>query len=274
MRPAATLTPVTKTHSAGRVWLVAFSLLCLALAAPATSVWAQERTRAGIDDVAAAVAIAEARAVEAEARAAAAEARAAEAELRAAQAELRTAQAELRAAQAEARVAALKIADTITATTGERYRRETSGGVNPDLRTDEEWERAISSATRYRRPDRTSEDDLNDGSHYEQSSDDRSYREYCNGTPERPGGTGFKYDIRSDTKTIHWRWKETTGGQWRAYFNNEWLGPVGEDIVRVADTVAAWYEYRSPPDVDESEFAIVIACTSSGAEEIDVHYHY
>ena len=61
MRPAATLTPVTKTHSAGRVWLVAFSLLCLALAAPATSVWAQERTRAGIDDVAAALAIAEAR---------------------------------------------------------------------------------------------------------------------------------------------------------------------------------------------------------------------
>ena len=267
LRPAATLTPVTKTHSAGRVWLVAFSLLCLALAVPATSVWAQERTRAGIDDGAAAVAIAEA-------RAAAAEARAAEAELRAAQAELRAAQAELRAAQAEARVAALEIADTITATTGERDRSETSGGVNPDLRTDEEWERAISSATRFRRPDRTSEDDLNDGSHYEQSSDDRSYREYCNGTPERPGGTGFKYDIRSDTKTIHWRWKETTGGQWRAYFNNEWLGPVGEDIVRVADTVAAWYEYRPPPGADESEFAIVIACTSSGAEEMDVHYHH
>ena len=117
--------------------------------------------------------------------------------------------------------------------------------------------------------------DLNDEiGHYEQSSDDRSYREYCNGTPERPGGTGFKYDIRSDTKTIHWRWKETTGGQWRAYFNNEWLGPVGEDIVRVADTVAAWYEYRPPPGADESEFAIVIACTSSGAEEMDVHYHH
>ena len=267
MRSAATLTPVTKTHRAGRVWLVAFSLLCLALAAPATAVWAQERTRAGRDDVATAVAIAEA-------RAAAAEARAAEAELRAAQAELRAAAAELRAAQAEARLAALEIADRRTATAGVRDRSGTSGGVNPDMRTDAEWQRAISSATDYRRPDRTSEDNLNDGSHYEQSSDDRSYRERCNGTPERPVITGFRFDIRGDTKSIHWRWKETTGGQWRAFFNNAWLGPVGETIVRVADTVAAWHEYRPPPGAGESEFVILVECTSSGWDEIDLHYHH
>lgn len=259
--------PVTETQRAAGPWLVAFSLLGLSWLAPATSVWAHEQRQTSRDDAATAVALAEARAAEAEARAA-------EAELRAARAELRAAEAELRAAQAEARLAALEIADRVTATAGERDRSGASSGVNLDLRTDEEWVRAIRSATQYRRPDRTSEDDLTDGSHYEQSSDDRSFRERCNGTPERPAMTGFRFDIRSDTKSIHWRWKEAIGGQWRAFFNNEWLGPVGDNIVRVADTVASWHEYQPPPGTGESEFVILVECTSSGWDEIDLHYHH
>ena len=266
--------PVARTHRAGRPWLGVIFLLGLGLLASATAVGAQDRTQADRDAVARAVVIAEARAAEADARAAAAEARAAEAELRAAQAEVRAAEAELRAAQAEARLAALGISDRETAAAGERDRSGTAGGVNLDSRTDDEWARAIGSATDYRRPDRTSEDNLRDGSHYEQSSDDRSYRERCNGTRERPVITGFRFDIRSDTKSIHWRWKETTSGEWRAFFNAAWLGPVGESIVRVADTVASWHEYRPPPGADESEFVILVECASSGWDEIDLHYHH
>lgn len=263
-----------RTYRAHGQRLGTVSLLVLGLLASATAAWAQDRTQAGRDEVTRAVIIAEARAAEAEARAAAAEARAAEAELRAARAEVRAAEAELRAAQAEARLAALGVADTSTAAVGERDRSGTASGINPDSRTDAEWQRAIGSATDYRRPDRTSEDNLRDGSHYEQSSDDRSYRERCNGAPERPVVTGFKFDIRSDTKSIHWRWKETTSGQWRAFFNDAWLGPVGERIVRVADTETSWHEYRPPPDTDESEFVLLVECTSSGWDEIDLHYHH
>ncbi|MCY4598752.1 MAG: hypothetical protein OXF27_02385 [Acidobacteria bacterium] len=264
---------VETTYPADSQRLGAVSLVVLGLSASATSVWAQDRTRAGREDVARVVVIAEATAAEAEARAAAAEARAAEAELRAAQAEVRAAEAELRAARAEARLAALGAADT-NAAAGERDRTGTATGINLDSRTDAEWQRAMGSATDYRRPDRTSEDNLRDGSHYEQSSDDRSYRERCNGTLEMPVITGFKFDIRSDTKSIHWRWKETTSGQWRAFFNDVWVGPVGENIVRVADTVASWHEYRPPPDTGESEFVILVECTSSGWDEIDLHYHH
>lgn len=265
--------PVATTHRARGLRQGAVSLLVLGLLASATAAWAQDRTQAGRDAVTRAVVLAEARAAEAEARAAAAEARAAEAELRAAQAEVRAAEAELRAARAEARLAALGVADTNTAA-GERDRSGTASGISPDSRTDAEWQRAIASATDYRRPDRTSEDNLRDGSHYEQSSDDRSFRERCNGTPDRPVIMGFRFDIRSDTKSIHWRWKETTSGQWRAFFNDVWLGPVGERIVRVADTETSWHEYRPPPDTRESEFVILVECTSSGWDEIDLHYHH
>lgn len=261
-------------HHAPGLWLAGCTWLAIVAAAPSAPVSAQQRTQAGAGGPATALAIAEARAAEAEARAAEAEARAADAELRAAQAELRAARAELRAAEAEARIAALEAGDLAAGAAGSRYRRGSAAGVNADSRTDDEWQRALSRATRYRRPDRTSEDDLNDGSHFEQSSDDRSYRERCTGTPEEPGFAGFRYEIRDDTKSIHWRWKESTGGQWRAYFNDAWLGPVGERIVRVADTVAAWNEYRPPPSSEESEFVILIACTSSGWDEIDVHYHH
>ena len=138
--------------------------------------------------------------------------------------------------------------------------------------SDEGFEEAIARATRYRRPDRTSENDLDDGSHYDQSSDDRSYREQCRAAPGQI--VGFRYEIRSNTQALHWRWKQTTGGAWRAYFDGADLGPPGARILRVADTETTWYEYRPLRSGREGDFVILIACESAGVEELDVHYHH
>ena len=204
--------------------------------------------------------IAEAMAFQARLLEAAAESRAVEAERWAAEAESRALEAERRAVEAESRaVEAERLAiEAVTRST------------EP---SDEGFEEAIGLATRYRRPDRTSEDDLGDGSHYDQSSDDRSYQEQCRGTPEQEI-VGFRYEIRSNTQALHWRWKQTTGGAWRAYFNGADLGPPGERILRVADTETTWYEYRPLRSGQEGDFVILIACASSGLEEIDVHYHH
>ena len=272
---------------AARMWVIrGLVTLSLLVSLPAYT-WAIESPRgeqaAQIEAQAAArLAEAEARAAEAEVRAAEAEAqvaaamvllteadaRIAEAELRAAEAEARAADAEVRAAEAEARIAeTMALAEEVMSAAA-------ASGPDLDLPTDGEWEEAISRATRYRRPDRTSEDNLNDGSHYDQSSDDRSYREPCSGTPNNRDIVGFRYDIRSNTKSIHWRWKATTGGEWRAYFDGNYLGRVGEQIVRVADTAVAWYEYRPVRSREEGDFVILIACNVSGVDEIDIHYHH
>ena len=189
----------------------------------------------------------------AEARAEVAEARAEVAEMRADAAEARAAEAEARAAAAEAELAA---------------------NAGPKRPTAAEWERALGVATRYGRPERTSEGELDDGSHYDQSSDDRSYSESCNGSPDRPDITGFNWNIRSNTEAIHWRWKRTANEWWQVYFNRQHLGPVGQRISRVADTDVTWYEYRPLRNGEEGEFILLIACTSSGSDEIDVHYHH
>ena len=263
-----------------RMWIIrGLVTLSLLVSLPAYT-WAIESPRgeqaAQIEAQAAArLAEAEARAAEAEAQVATAmvllteaDARIAEAELRAAEADARAADAEVRAAEAEARTAeTMALAEEVMSAAA-------ASGPDSDLPTDGEWEEAISRATRYRRPDRTSEDNLNDGSHYDQSSDDRSYREPCSGTPNNRGIVGFRYDIRSNTKSIHWRWKATTGGEWRAYFDGNYLGRVGEQIVRVADTAVAWYEYRLVRSREEGDFVILIACNVSGVDEIDIHYHH
>jgi uncharacterized caspase-like protein len=162
---------------------------------------------------------------------------------------LRLAEAEARAAEAEAR--------------------------RPRSFTDAEWEAALRIATEYGRPDRTSEGDLSDGSHYDQSTDDRTYREYCNGgSPAQQDVTGFNLNIRSNTELIHWRWKATPSGSWRAYYNGNYLGPVGEQIRRVADTRTAWFEYEPARNDSEAEFVILAACTTAGTYELEIHYHH
>ena len=145
--------------------------------------------------------------------------------------------------------------------------------------TDMQWEAAIQRATRYGRPDRTSEGDLDDGSHYEQSSDDRSYQEYCDGRPGRPGIAGFNLSIRGNTKSVHWRWKTPTGTpapgrSWRAYYSGRPLGSLGGQIIRVADTEVAWYQYEPFRQREERPFVLLVACESPGVEEIEVHYHH
>ena len=145
----------------------------------------------------------------------------------------------------------------------------------PRSLTDAEWEAGLARATQYGRPDRTSEDNLSDGSHYEQSSDDKTYREYCDGSPAEPGVTGFNMEIRSNTKSIHWRWKATTRGSWRAYYNGGYLGPVTAGLIRrVGDTMTTWYEYEPGRTSSEVEFVILNACTTAGSEELDIHYHH
>ena len=250
------------------------------------SVWAApsvQADRAAEETAAARLAEAETRAVQAETRAVQAEARAVQAEARAAEveagaaaalilvaeAEARAAEAEARAAEAEARAAeAMALAEEIIRSAS------AASGADSDLPADAEWEEAISRATHYRRPDRTSEENLDDGSHYDQSSDDRSYREPCGGTANRRDISGFSYEIRSNTKSIHWRWKESTGGQWRAYYDGVYLGRVGDRITRVADTEVAWYEYRPARSRREGRFVLLIACNVSGVDEIDIHYHH
>ena len=163
----------------------------------------------------------------------------------------------LRLAEAEARLA------------------EAEAARRPRWPTDDEWDAALPRATQYGRPDRTSEGDLNDGSHYDQSSDDRTYREYCGGTETEPGVTGFNMNIRSNTRSIHWRWKATTRGQWRAYYNGRYLGPVGGgSIRRVADTMTTWHEYEPPRNSSEAEFVILSSCRTAGTEELEIHYHH
>ena len=196
----------------------------------------------------------------AERRAAEAESRAAEAERRAAEAERRVLESERRAFDAERR-----------SVEAERLAMELARPTGP---SDESFEDAIGRATRYRRPDRTSESSLEDGSHYEQSSDDRSYQEPCRGTTE-PEIVGFRYEIRSNTETLHWRWKQTTGGAWRAYFDGAELdAQPGGPIRRVSDTETTWYEYRPLRSGREGDFVILVVCESGGVEEIDVHYHH
>lgn len=160
---------------------------------------------------------------------------------------------------------------------------ESEGSVaafsTPDTLTDSEWEAAIPTATRYGRPDRTSEGNLDDGSHYEQSSDDRSYREFCDGSLGRPGIAGFNMSVRGNTESLHWRWKTSTGTPaagraWRVYFNGNSLGGLGEQIVRVADTEMAWYQYEPARNREERRFILLIACESPGVEEIEIHYHH
>ena len=183
----------------------------------------------------------------AEARAEVAEMRAEVAEMRAEVAEARAAAAETRAAAAGARAAAAEA--------------ELAANAGPKEPTADEWEQALGVATRHGRPERTSEGELDDGSHYEQSSDDRSYSESCNGSPDRPDITGSNWNIRSNTEVIHWRWKLTANEWWQAYFNGQHLGPVGQRISRVADTDVTWYEYRPLRNGEEGEFILLIACT-------------
>ena len=261
-----------------RQWM-GLGLVTLVSVFASVSVWATpsaQADRAAEETASARLAEAEARATQAEARAAEAEARAAEVEAGAAaalilvlEAEARAAEAEARAAEAEARAAeAMALAEEIIRSAS------AASGADSDLPVDAEWEEGISRATDYRRPDRTSEDNLDDGSHFDQSSDDRSYREPCSGTANQRDISGFSYDIRSNTKSIHWRWKETTGGQWRAYYNGVYLGQVGDRITRVADTAVAWYEYRPARSRRDGRFVILMACNVSGVDEIDVHYHH
>ena len=143
---------------------------------------------------------------------------------------------------------------------------------------DELWRNGMARATRYGRPDRTSENDLDDGSHYEQSSDDRVYREQCH-----PGRVvGIDLALRSGTQALHWRWHTSTGDpgegvrEWRAFVNENPLGPVGDRIVRVADTDVVWYEYV--PDRSEvrqdGRFALLVACSETGLQELEIHYHH
>ena len=204
---------------------------------------------------------AERRAADAESRAMDAERRLADAESRAMDAERRAIEAETRTIEAER----LAIEAAIEAATA----AEAAAGPS-----DEAFAQAIAIATRYRRPDRTSEDNLDDGSHYDQSSDDRSYRQQCT----RASGQeilGFRYDIRSNTKSLHWRWKQTTGGAWKAYFNGTDLGPLGTEIFRVADTDTTWYEFEPGRRAErDSEFLILSACEGLGVEELDIHYHH
>ena len=156
---------------------------------------------------------------------------------------------------------------------------EDSGSSIVERLTDTEWQAAIARATQYGRPDRTSEGDLDDGSHYEQSSDDRLYREFCDGSPGRPGIVGFNMNIRSNTKSVHWRWKRPGGApapgrSWRAFFNTVPLGDLGDRIVRVADTTVTWYQFEPGRERDERAFVLLVACESPGLEELEIHYHH
>ena len=244
-------------------WLLVAGMLVLGR--PAVSMLGAEFQATDAERVAEAekaVVAAAAMVLEARSRAAEAEARAAEAEARAAEAEVRAAEWEVRAAEAMA------VSEEIAATAA-------AAADVVGTPTDKQWEEARVRATRYGRPDRTSEDDLGDGSHYDQSSDDRSYSEHCAGAPTRLGMSGFRYEIRSNTKSIHWRWKQTSGGLWRVYFDGADVSAFGEHITRVADTVTAWYEFRPPERFDrEADFVILVACTTSGVDEIDIHYHH
>lgn len=154
-----------------------------------------------------------------------------------------------------------------------------SGSSTVDRLTDSEWQAAIARATRYGRLDRTSEGNLDDGSHYEQSSDDRLYEEFCDGSPGRPGIVGFNMNLRGNTQSVHWRWKRSGGGpapgrSWRAYFNSTSLGALGDQIVRVADTTVTWYQYQPVRGREERAFVLLVACESPGLEEMEIHYHH
>ena len=178
---------------------------------------------------------------------------------------------------AQTRVAALRPAAAVDPpATADTRQQALRGGRGGEVGlTDDHWLAALPRAARYGRPDRTSESSLDDGSHYEQSSDDRVYRERC-----APGAVaGIDVSVRPDTETLHWRWRTSTGDsasvrEWRAFINGEWLGEVGDRIVRVADTDVTWYEYE-PPRVltrKEGRFAILFAC--AGVQELEIHYHH
>ena len=189
-------------------------------------------------------------------------------------AETRAEAAEARAEAALARAEAAELRAEVALVRAETAEAELAARAGPQEPATAEWEQALGAAVRFGQPDRTSEGDLDDGSHYDQSSDDRSYSELCSGTPDRPVVTGFNLEIRSNTEAIHWRWKRRANQWWRAYFNRQFLGDVGERIVRVADTEVTWYEYRPLRNGEEGEFILLVACTSSGYDEVDVHYHH
>ena len=105
-----------------------------------------------------------------------------------------------------------------------------------------------------------------------QSTDDRTYRDTAM-APGRPADR-LHMNIRS-TRSIHWRWKATTRGQWRAYYDGAYLGPVGGgSIRRVADTMTTWQEYEPPRNDSEAEFVILSSCRTGGTEELEIHYHH
>ena len=144
--------------------------------------------------------------------------------------------------------------------------------------SDEDWRAALLRATRYGRPDRTSESDLDDGSHFDQSDDDRVYRERC-----LPGAiVGVNVEVRRGTQSLHWRWHTPTGdpeygvSAWRAYFNGDHAGEVGDGVVVVADTDARWYEFvpgRAAVQQD-GRFVLLHACDGAGMQEFAIHYHH
>ena len=150
--------------------------------------------------------------------------------------------------------------------------------VQEAVRSEEDWRAALLRATRYGRPDRTSEGDLDDGSHFEQSEDDRVYRENC-----RPGQiVGVNVEVRRGTRSLHWRWHTPSGDpehgvdEWRAYFNGEHVGGVGDGVVAVADTDARWYQF-APGRVDvrrDGRFVLLLACERASVQELAVHYHH
>ena len=144
--------------------------------------------------------------------------------------------------------------------------------------SDEDWRAALPRATRYGRPDRTSEGDLDDGSHFEQSEDDRVYRENCR--PDRI--VGLNVEVRRGTQSLHWRWHTPTGdpgygvGEWRAYFNGDHVGEVGAGVAAVADTDARWYQFTPGRAAvrRDGRFVLLFACDGAGVQELAVHYHH
>ena len=135
-----------------------------------------------------------------------------------------------------------------------------------------DWGQAVNAATRYGRPERTSEGDVDDGSHYTQSIDDQKYAASCD-----EGIMGFHMTLRENTKSVHWRYLRNPGGWWRVYFNGEYVGPLGDGVIRVADTNTRWYEFRPPRLRREGEFVLLVVCGPDRTVDdltLELHYHH